>query len=162
MIQIFKVLSIAIKNKIRFIKGAVYENDSFEYEQATIPGIDCGPLPDDSGLIMNICQTSDNVIFGIIQKNASVQPGEIKIYSRDANKNIKSVIYLTKNGTIEINNAITIGSDGAITMNADLTVNGTITGNAVKTALGKDLDLHTHNVAGVTTGGSTVPTTPPL
>lgn len=117
-------------------------------------GDDGQPLPDDYALMVNVKGSGRSAAAGYLDgKNAGeAGPGERRLYSRDTDGTIKSVIWLKSDGSVTVNNgsgAITLQSDGTVNLNG-VTINtaGEIDANKVSApsvvASGKELAGHTH------------------
>lgn len=66
-------------------------------------GDDSPPLDDDRIALMKIDGSGKWVAVGVLVKSDNAEPGEKKLYSRDANGNVKAEIYLKKDGVMELN-----------------------------------------------------------
>jgi hypothetical protein len=134
MLELMKIASSTIKSLRRLIKGDVFQDDTVEYEQATIPNIDSSPVGGEEALLIKISDTSDFVIFGVLENNPKVGPGEIKIFSRSGGE-IKSYIYCKSDGNIQINDNVTIDPTGktSIINNVEITGDIILTGNMTAT-----------------------------
>jgi len=112
------------------------------------PGDDSPPLPEDRVLIIKIDGSGKYAIAGTLVLSQGAEPGERKLYSRDNEGNLKSLIYLKNDGTMELNG------------NTDFAVRFTILEsgfNQLKDDFNATL-LHVHPVT--TAPGSTGPPTP--
>ncbi len=94
-------------------------------------GDDSPPLDDDRIALMKIDGSGKWIAVGVLMKSDSAEPGEKKLYSRDANGNVKAEIYLKKDGVMELNG----NADFAVAFN-DLKIQF----NELKTAF----NTHTH------------------
>jgi hypothetical protein len=68
-----------------------------------VSGDDSPPLPEDRVFIVKKDGSGEYAIVGVLAKSQGAEPGEKKLYSRDANGNTKGLIYIKKDGTIELN-----------------------------------------------------------
>lgn len=66
-------------------------------------GDDSPPLPEDRVLIVKKEGSGEYAIVGVLCKSQGAEPGEKKLYSRDENGNLKGLIYIMKDGIIELN-----------------------------------------------------------
>ena len=66
-------------------------------------GIDSVPIKGMSTIYAETSNDAESLILGIINVSQEAESGEIRFYSMDENKAVKSVIYLKKDGTIEFN-----------------------------------------------------------
>lgn len=66
-------------------------------------GIDANPLKDMVAIYSDTTNASESVILGYIDKNKLADSGEIRLYSLDSNKALKSFIWLKNDNTIEFN-----------------------------------------------------------
>ena len=80
----------------------------------TVSGDDSPPLPDDKVFIVKKDGSGDYAIVGVLAMSQGAVPGEKKLYSRDSEGNLKSLIYIKKDGTIEING----NADNAVRFNS--------------------------------------------
>ena len=66
-------------------------------------GVDSSPIKD---MVAIHCETSNNsesVIIGYINESQLAQKGEVRLYSLDENKQLKTFLWLKNNGTLELN-----------------------------------------------------------
>jgi len=66
-------------------------------------GVDANPLKDMVAIYSDTTNASESVILGYINKNQLADSGEIRLYSLDSNKALKSFIWLKNDNTIEFN-----------------------------------------------------------
>lgn len=66
-------------------------------------GIDSVPLKNMTAIYADTSNSSENVIIGYINENQLANNGEVRLYSLDENKALKSFIWLKNDGTIEFN-----------------------------------------------------------
>lgn len=66
-------------------------------------GIDANPLKDMVAIYSDTTNASESVILGYINKNQLASSGEVRLYSLDSNKALKSFIWLKNDNTIEFN-----------------------------------------------------------
>lgn len=86
------------KRILKFLEfGAKSGNESAPF------GYDGNPLKDTIAIHAKTSNNSENVIIGYINDNQKAETGEVRIYSLDSNKSIKSFLWLKKDGTIELN-----------------------------------------------------------
>jgi hypothetical protein len=98
-----RIVEPFLKNSLRHIKTEIYTQlvkDSF---QVLPPGIDSSPLPDDQGVVIVIDQTEGKTVAVGVYPDPQAEAGEVRLYSRDDNRNERSVLWLKKDGTIEVN-----------------------------------------------------------
>jgi len=90
---------------VRLLKVQLLGNFPERIEWFDVTGEDTAPLPGDKVVVWQI---AENYKIAVATKDlitAAVDAGERKFYSRDSGGNIKSVIYLKNDGTIELNDA---------------------------------------------------------
>jgi len=66
-------------------------------------GIDSNPLKNMTTIYADTSNDAESIILGCINESQEADNGETRFYSMDANKVVKSVIWLKKDGTIEFN-----------------------------------------------------------
>lgn len=66
-------------------------------------GVDSNPLKGMVAIYSDTTNASESVILGYINKNQLADSGEIRLYSLDSNKALKSFIWLKNDNTIEFN-----------------------------------------------------------
>lgn len=86
------------KRILKFLEfGAKSGNESAPF------GYDGNPAKDTMAIHARTSNNSENVIIGYINDNQKAEAGEVRIYSIDANKVLKSFLWLKSDGTIELN-----------------------------------------------------------
>lgn len=86
------------KRILKFLEfGAKTSHESMPF------GYDGNPLKDIVAIHAKTSNNSENVIIGYINENQLADVGEVRIYSLDSNKTVKSVFWLKNDGTIELN-----------------------------------------------------------
>lgn len=86
------------KRILKFLEfGAKSGNESAPF------GYDGNPLKDTMAIHAKTSNNSENVIIGYINDNQKADIGEVRIYSLDSSKSLKSFLWLKKDGTIELN-----------------------------------------------------------
>ena len=88
----------------RVVKYRNIGDNTTENELALPPGIDSAPIP---GMYLVAMDTYDRgyaKVIGMLpdEKYSVAQPGETRIYSIDTNGNVKAVVYLKGDGSIEV------------------------------------------------------------
>lgn len=116
-------------------------------------GDDAHPLPDDYAITNNVQQTGKEAVVGYldIKNDQKAQPGDKRIYARDADTGVMIVeIWLKNDGTVTTSN-----DNGSFTLqvNGDVTINGVIIAAngdvTIPNSLilnGKELDGHDHSI----------------
>jgi len=66
-------------------------------------GIDANPLKDMTTIYADTSNDSESIVLGVINESQEADNGELRFYSMDSNKVVKSVVWLKKDGTIEFN-----------------------------------------------------------
>ncbi len=122
-----------ILNRINMNLGGSYDN---ECEHAQPLGSDSRPLANDDGITTQTGGVGRHTALGFFDYgNKVANPGEKRIYGRDADGNVTSHVYLMNDGTIKIENdgvsytlkpsgeTIETNGSGTKTMQPDGTVN---------------------------------------
>lgn len=104
MQALVKTISTGIKNLARIIKVSRYGKDD------TVTGMEAMPYGDDSNPIagmdavyLELSSRKNKVIVGYINKQQLADVGEKRIFSTDANGNVKFYIWIHADGTCEFN-----------------------------------------------------------
>lgn len=120
-------------------------------------GCDAPPLPGDTAAIEDSTGTGAQQVSGYLDPEASngkAEPGEYRVYARDASGAVVCEVYLQSDGTILFENA---AGSGKLNPDGSAEINGatiTTTGDVI-TAAGVSLDLHVHPSATGPTGPPT-------
>lgn len=115
-VAIAKVISSAITETFRIAKAEIYPNYSKEARVFYPPGVDSVPVDGkDQGLTIEV-GTSGKTAFVGVSPVPIAEVGEIRIYSRDEDGNLKASVHCKKNGDIEI---VSDGGKIAIDNNAE-------------------------------------------
>lgn len=119
-----------------------------------VAGTDAPPLPGDYAAELAVPRGNSYVIVGFSDpENAgTAEPGEHRIYSRNAAGAITSVIYLKANGSIDILTAGAVNITGDLNVTGDINADGTITGTTDVVGGPLSVSLATHVHSGVTPG----------
>ena len=113
-VAIAKVISSAIVNAFRIAKVEIYPGYTKQARAFYPPGVDAAPLDGkDQGLTIEVGTSGKTALIGIIPVPLA-ETGEIRIYSRDDDGNLKASIHCKKNGDIEI-----VSTDGKIAIDND-------------------------------------------
>lgn len=129
------------------VKSDRGSGDNVTAHHFSAPGDDSHPLPDDYAALTPSTGTGRQLSVAYRDgKNAAVAgPGEKRIYSRDAEGNVKASAYLKSDGTIElknVGNASIIGMpDGSVVING---VTIPVDGSDIILANGRSLMHHGH------------------
>ncbi|MBP7735958.1 MAG: hypothetical protein KA369_08300 [Spirochaetes bacterium] len=117
-----KIVRSQVEDGIREIVTELFKDYTRRSYQICPPGIDANPLPDDQGVLIMIDENpGKSVQIGVLPKQ-SVKKGEIRLYSRDENGEIKAIVHLKDDGEIEVSNdngGLTLKPDGDIELNGD-------------------------------------------
>ena len=100
--SIAKFISSKIDN---FVIGVVEKKLGFKIESAFFSpaGDDSVPLPDDKLFTVNKDGSGVSVIIGSLMISQGAKPGEKILYSRASNGDVKSKLYLNKDGKFYFN-----------------------------------------------------------
>jgi hypothetical protein len=139
------------------------------------PGIVGIPLKDDDCLVVQVGEDLTKSVFVGTFQNQDIEPGELLLYSRDDNGNVKTKIHLKKDGSFDITvpGDYVINTTGKFTINADGDIEllsnvilgsvsateAQVKGTTLKSyldSLKTYIDSHTHPAS---TGTTSVPTT---
>lgn len=66
-------------------------------------GVDSSPIKGMTAIYSPTSNNSEDVILGYINKNQLAESGETRLFSLDANGNLKSYLWLKKDGSLELN-----------------------------------------------------------
>lgn len=66
-------------------------------------GIDSNPIKGMTAIYADTSNSSESVVLGVINESQLADNGELRLYSMDSNKVVKSFIWIKKDGTIEFN-----------------------------------------------------------
>lgn len=101
MITLSKFSDASIQFGKRILK--VLEMGAKTADESLPFGIDSVPVKGMSTIYGYTSNDAESVILGVINESQEAESGEIRFYSMDKNKTVKSTIYLKKDGTIEYN-----------------------------------------------------------
>jgi hypothetical protein len=106
MIQLAKTLSSKVEKGKRIVKALVSgKNDTRTAHQASPANMDSAPVEDDNliGLYAFTGTRGEPVLIGYLNREAVVNPGEIKLYSLDSGASEQAYFYLKNDGIAELN-----------------------------------------------------------
>ena len=66
-------------------------------------GVDANPIKGMTAIYAETSNNSETVVIGYINENQLANSGELRLYSVDENKTLKSFIWLKNDGTIDFN-----------------------------------------------------------
>jgi hypothetical protein len=118
MMYITKVISSKIEKAKRIIKFIRLGKDDVQTSMEIGPyGIDSNPIKDMQAIYGETSIKGETVIIGYINKNQMAQPGELRLYSTDANGQEKFVVWLKNDG---LNGSLQLGgvADNLVRYNA--------------------------------------------
>lgn len=99
---ISKVLSSAVENGLRLLKIELYPGYTLGKTRMFFPpGISATPIKNEQGLMMPSGTDGQIAFLGTLTKEV-VEEGEIKIYSRDEDGNVKANMYFKKDGNVDL------------------------------------------------------------
>lgn len=130
----------------RLIKVRRFGNDDVQEPfQANNAGIDSNPIKDMVAVYSSTSENGKNVIIGYLNKNQIADSGEVRIYSTDENGQLKTFVWVTNEGKIELGGV----ADNAVMYSK---LNGAI--NEALTGLVPQLQIElTKIAAGIAAGG---------
>lgn len=104
MAQLVKILSTSFdKLKSRVVKFTRFGlNDTQTATEVTAFGIDSNPLENMIAVYAETASKGDTVIIGYINKDQLAAPGEMRLFSKAANGDLKTFIWLKANGKIQL------------------------------------------------------------
>lgn len=119
-----KITRSFIEKNLREIVTEIYEGGyTKQSRQVLPPGIDSAPLADDQGVCIFIDGTPGKTVSVGVYPDPSVDPGEIRIFSRDSGGTKKAEIKFNANGDIIMDAAggasANIKADGNIELNGN-------------------------------------------
>lgn len=130
-----KILKSFIEDEVREISIEVYEGYTQDSRQITLPGIDANPIPDDQGISITLDNSDGKTVCIGVMADPEIEPGEVKIKSRDSGGAEKGYILWKADGKIELNG----NANSAVTFTPLDTALQTLV-TAINTALGTKLD----------------------
>ena len=138
--------------------GAVLQSSRF-----TAPGVDSVPLPGDYVLTVEVQGTGSTAAVGVVdgQNASTANPGELRIYARDADGALVVSLYLRNDGSAVLTNGsgmATLQPSGEFNINgARITTDGDVI-----SATGVSLNNHTHSQGQDSGGDTEQPTSAPI
>ena len=98
-----KVIQSVIKNALREIQTEIYPSYIKSSRQVLPPGIDAVPIEGDQGIVIILDESMGKTVAIGVYPDPQAESGEVRLYSRDDDGNQKSILWIKKDGTIEIN-----------------------------------------------------------
>jgi hypothetical protein len=87
----------------RIIKALRFgKNDTQTAVQVSVPGVDSNPIKDMIAVYGKTAEQGDTVIVGYLLKGMQAEPGEIRLFSTDAEGTEKFYTWLKADGTMEL------------------------------------------------------------
>jgi hypothetical protein len=100
---IITTISSRVVNSIRQIKFLRFGKDDIQETEDISPyGTDANPIKGMTAIYAQTSVQGEPVIIGYINKNQLAEPGEHRIYSTDANGELKAFIWLKADGKIHL------------------------------------------------------------
>lgn len=98
-----KVISSTIESLKRVVKVLRFGRSDVQTAYEAMPfGVDSSPLKDMSAIYSETGTNGKAVIIGYINKNQMAEPGETRLFSLDSDGNLKTYLYLKKDGNMDI------------------------------------------------------------
>lgn len=98
-----KVISSTIESLKRVVKVLRFGRSDVQTAYEAMPfGVDSSPLKDMSAIYSETGTNGRAVIIGYINKNQVAEPGETRLFSLDSDGNLKTYLYLKKDGKMDI------------------------------------------------------------
>ena len=143
--RITTVKKVQVKRGLRVAVHETEKGNTRTNEIAAPFGIDINPYLNIKAIVSRATTAGRGVVLGFINKFLAALPGEIRIYSTDADGNdVVAYMHFKNDGTIHITG--NIFHTGDIDINGDLTIAGSITGTGGDCVFdGISLKTHTHN-----------------
>ncbi len=102
--RLVTVISSAIKSSVQFVKTRGKGKEDVQETKTFSPyGIDSAPIENMIGLYIKTESSGENMLVGYINKNAIARPGELRLFSTDADGVEKTYMHFKANGTIDLN-----------------------------------------------------------
>ena len=98
-----RITSSAVVDGIREIATEIYTNFTKKSKQILPPCIDANPLPEDQGVSIFIDGNGGKTIQIGVYPDPKAEPGEVRFYSRNGDGEIQALLWLKKDGKININ-----------------------------------------------------------
>jgi hypothetical protein len=146
-----QITGVRLEEAIRIITTEIYEGMTKESRQICPPGIDANPILEDQGVLIIIDKVPGKSAQVGVYPDSQAEQGEVRIYSRAANGDLKALMWFKADGTIEINGS----EDNAVRYSQLETAFNTFKtdfNNFISTVF----NLHMHPTAG--TGPPSLPT----
>jgi hypothetical protein len=123
---ISKVVEAAIDTYL-LVTSEIYPDYSRESRAIFPPGFEGWPITDDLGLVVEVGGSGKTGFLGVFPAaSGGLEAGEVRIYSRDGDGNIKAFVICKADGTIRLENdsgfAELNGSSGQWKVNDNFTV----------------------------------------
>jgi hypothetical protein len=102
--QLVKVISTEVgKATERIVKALRFgSKDTQTMDQVAPFGVDANPIKDMVAVYAPTSEKGETVVIGYINKNQVAGPGEHRLFSVDANGEVKFFIWLKSDGTLQI------------------------------------------------------------
>jgi hypothetical protein len=103
-----KVLKHAIRDAVLEITSELWQDDPHDSAHCATPGIVGLPIEGDKAIIINVNNDGSKSIFlGVLSDtDQGINAGEVIIYSRDSDGNVKAKVYFDKDGNVVINDDV--------------------------------------------------------
>lgn len=156
------VLSVADSQVVADLGGG----DEVSAAQCAPPGIDAPPLPGDTAVCVEYSKSGEQAAVAAIVADQKAKPGELRLFSRDTDRELVATVWLRDDGSIVIETAdggkLETNADG-VTVTGDLTVTGALSvagaiegASVTDTTTSVGLGTHVHVL-----NGPVLPTSPP-
>ena len=100
-VSIVKSIKSSFKDGLKRLLVEVLKDDSQEHVAYTVPGVLSVPLKNEKCLLIPTDKTGKAVAMGV-PVTADIPEGEIKVYGRDSNGQIKGSLYIDGEGNVTI------------------------------------------------------------
>lgn len=112
-----KIAGSEIDEELREIQTEVYTDVIKTSRQVSPPGVDSSPIEDDQGVLIMLDEAEGKTAQLGVYPTAEVDPGNVRIYSRDESGETKAQVFVKSDGEIEVVNdesSVVIKSSGDI------------------------------------------------
>lgn len=80
----------------------IYSGENVTAKTYGASGEDAPPLENDRVLLVPIEGTGNHAVAGVLGKSQGAKPGELILYSRDKDGNVRAVVHLMNDGSVSV------------------------------------------------------------
>jgi hypothetical protein len=103
MMYLGKVISSRVQQAYRYIKYEVFKGNPEEMQAVQPFGFEGNPVKDMIALVAETGVKGETKVIGYINKNVLADTGETRVYSTDADGELKAYIWCKNDGTLLLN-----------------------------------------------------------